>query len=141
MAALRMVRFAVTGAVSAGLFFSLTFALVRGGLPPFFSSLAGFVAAFGAGYALQHGWTFRACHSHRHAFPRYLSLQVVCSLLSGVIAHLAVSQFGLSALGMSVLTTLATSAVSLVGTLFWVFPNRAGARVELARNAPTESLF
>jgi putative flippase GtrA len=137
MAALhrRMARFVVTGTTCAGLFFFLTFALVRLGLAPFFSSLVAFIAAFVTGYALQQGWTFGARHSHQRSLPRYLLLQVVCSLFSGVVAHLSVHQFGLSALGMSVLTTLTTSALSVAGSLFWVFPNR------MAEVEPAKSLF
>jgi putative flippase GtrA len=118
-----LVRFALTGTAVAAVFFSLTVLFVHVGLPPFIASAASFVIAFGVGYTLQHGWTFRARHRHLFAFPRYLALQIVSCLVSAFVADAAVSRFGLSVIAMSAVTTCLAGAVSFLGSLLWVFPD------------------
>ena len=135
----RMVRFAVTGTASAGVFFSLSVVLVRAGSPPFLASLTAFAIAFFLGYALQHGWTFRARHRHLLSFPRYLVLQIFSCLVSALIADAAITRLGFSPFAMSALTTIVASAISFFGSLFWVFPDRH-SRLQMIAGTPTKKL-
>jgi putative flippase GtrA len=124
MTDLRLFRFIVVGVGAAALMFALTYALVLAGLPPFFGSTLAYAAAFVVAYSAQRGWTFGGRHDHSHAFPRYLVLQLCCALFSGVVSHVAVARFGMSALAMSALTAIVAGATSYVLSSLWVFPDR-----------------
>jgi putative flippase GtrA len=122
-----LVRFALAGIGAAGLFWAASFGLVRSGVSPFWSSLGAYALAFAAGYTLQHGWTFGARHAHRRSLPRYALLQIASALVSGLTADVAVNYFGLSAIAMATTTTILTSTLGVVGSLFWVFAERHAA--------------
>ena len=119
------VRFVVTGASAAALFFLLSYAGLRAGLPPFTGTLLAYGVTVVASYTAQQAWTFRGRSRHGEAFPRYLAVQVGCALLSAALARLLVVEAGLGALPVAILTTLASSAISYGLSRFWVF---AGAR-------------
>jgi putative flippase GtrA len=118
----RLVRFVVVGVAAAGMLFMLGWLLISAGLSPFAGSLIAYVATFLCAYAAQRGWTFGGLHSHAHALPRYFILQSGCAVFSGLVSHAAVAGFGLSPLAMSAVMTVAVSAVSYIGSLWWVFP-------------------
>lgn len=122
---LKPVRFVTVGVGAAVLLFVLSYLFVRWGMPPFVGSAAAYVIAFIVAYTAQRGWTFGAAHSHAQALPRYLTVQVGCALLSGIVAHVAVEMLGASAFVMSIMVTLAASAASYVLSSLWVFPDRA----------------
>ena len=119
-----LAKFIVSGgsAATALLIFSYTFAKL--GAPPFLASVGAYALAFAIGYSLQRGWTFGARHSHGDAFPRYLAAQAGFGLSSGLVSHVAVYDFGVSALQMAVATTLIVGALSFVVSRWWVFPAR-----------------
>ena len=117
-----LAKFIVSGGSAATVFLVLSYTFARLGAPPFLASVAAYALAFGIGYGLQRGWTFGARHSHGHAFPRYLAAQVGFGLFSGLVSHVAVSEFGVSALQMAVATTLIVGALSFVVSRWWVFP-------------------
>lgn len=120
----RLFRFLTVGVGAALLFFVLSWLLVSLGLSPFIGSVVAYAIAFVVAYSAQRGWTFGGQHDHVSAMPRYLALQLGCALFSGLVSHLAVTRFGLSALAMSALTTVAAGAVSYVMSSLWVFPTR-----------------
>ncbi|PWJ90462.1 putative flippase GtrA [Mesorhizobium loti] len=120
----RLFRFLTVGVGAALLFFVLSWLLVSLGLSPFIGSVVAYAIAVVVAYSAQRGWTFGGQHDHVSAMPRYLALQLGCALFSGLVSHLAVTRFGLSALAMSALTTVAAGAVSYVMSLLWVFPTR-----------------
>ncbi|MDX8432287.1 GtrA family protein [Mesorhizobium sp. M4B.F.Ca.ET.190.01.1.1] len=120
----RLFRFLVVGVGAALLLFVLSWLLVSLGLSPFVGSAAAYAIAFVVAYSAQRGWTFGGEHDHATALPRYLALQLGCAVFSGLVSHVAVAHFGLSPLGMSALTTVATSALSYVASSLWVFPAR-----------------
>ena len=122
-AANTLARFLVAGGGTAVLFLTLCYAFAKIGAPPFLSSLAAYAIAFGVGYRLQRGWTFRARHRHAHAFPRYFALQLGCGLFSGAVSHVSVANFGMSPLAMALATTLIVGAISFVLSRYWVFPH------------------
>jgi putative flippase GtrA len=124
MTELRLLRFIVVGLGAAALLFVLTYAFVSAGLPPFLGSTLAYALAFIVAYSAQRGWTFGGRHDHSHAFPRYLALQLCCALLSGVVSHVAVAQFGMSSLAMSAVTTVVAGAASYVLSSLWFFPDR-----------------
>jgi putative flippase GtrA len=120
----RLFRFLTVGVGAALLFFVLSWLLVSLGLSPFIGSVVAYAIAFVVAYSAQRGWTFGGQHDHISAMPRYLALQLGCALFSGLVSHLAVTRFGLSALAMSALTTVAAGAVSYILSSLWVFPTR-----------------
>jgi putative flippase GtrA len=120
----RLFRFLVVGVGAAALLFVLSFLLVSAGLPPFPASVIAYAVAFAVAYTAQRGWTFAGQHDHSRALPRYFVLQAGCALVSGMVSHVAVKQFGMSPLAMSALTTVAASAASYVVSSTWVFPDR-----------------
>jgi len=120
----RLARFVVVGVGAACLLFVMTFVLTSAGLPPFPGSVLAYAVAFAVAYTAQRGWTFGARHDHSHALPRYFALQAGCAVFSGIVSHVAVTRFGMSALAMSALTTVAASAASYILSLAWVFPDR-----------------
>ena len=119
----RLFRFLVVGVGGAALFFVLAFLFVSAGLPPFAGSLLAYAIAFVVAYTAQRNWTFDGRHEHGRALPRYLVLQAGCAIFSGVVSHVAVSDFGLSPFAMSALTTVTASTVSYVLSSLWVFPD------------------
>jgi putative flippase GtrA len=117
----RMSRFFLTTDSSRPrLFFSITFALLVG-VAPFLATLFAYAVSFAVGYCLQHGWTSGAHHPHRHSLPRYLTVQVGCCIACALTAH-AASLAGLPPLLLSLTTTLATSIISFIASMLWVFP-------------------
>ncbi|UVK42802.1 GtrA family protein [Mesorhizobium sp. AR07] len=117
----RLFRFLTVGVGAALLFFVLSWLLVSLGVSPFIGSVVAYAIAFVAAYSAQRGWTFGGQHDHARVLPRYLVLQLGCALFSGLVSHVAVARFGMSALAMSALATVATSAVSYVLSSLWVF--------------------
>ena len=124
LARTRLFRFLTVGVGVTLLFFVLSWLLVSLGASPFIGSVVAYAIAFVIAYSAQRGWTFGGQHDHASAMPRYLALQLGCALFSGMVSHLAVTRFGMSALAMSALTAVAASAVSYVLSSLWVFPAR-----------------
>jgi len=121
---MRLFRFLTVGVGATLLFFVLSWLLVSFGVSPFIGSAVAYAIAFVVAYSAQHGWTFGGQHDHASVMPRYLSLQLGCALFSGLVSHVAVTRFGMSALAMSALTAVAASVVSYVLSSLWVFPAR-----------------
>ena len=120
----RLFRFLTVGVGAALLLFVLSWLLVSLGFSPFIGSVVAYAITFLVAYSAQRGWTFGGQHDHASAMPRYLALQLGCALFSGMVSHLAVTRFGMSALAMSALMTVAASTVSYILSSLWVFPAR-----------------
>lgn len=120
----RLLRFVTVGVGGALLFFGLSWLLVSRGLSPFTGSAVAYATAFVVAYSAHRSWTFEGRHDHAQALPRYFVLQLGCALFSGVVAHVAVSRFGMSPLTMSMFTTVAASAASYFLSSLWVFASR-----------------
>jgi putative flippase GtrA len=126
----RLGRFAIVGGVSSALFLLLSYALPVAGLPAFIASLVAYAVSLAVAYVGQRVWTFGARHTHRHALPRYLTLQLACALATALLAEVLIVGFGLSPLAMSIATTIFAAVVSYAGTWFWVFPDSHGIPTE-----------
>lgn len=118
-------RFVAVGVGATLLLLLLTWLLFAAGLPPFAGGTIAYAAAFAVAYAAQRGWSFGGRHAHRHALPRYFTAQAVAALTSGLSAQIAVSGLGWGHEAAAGLATVAASAVSMLLSLFWVFPARA----------------
>jgi putative flippase GtrA len=121
-------RFVIVGVGAAALLFCLSWLFVAAGMPAFAGSMLAYAIAFVAAYSAQRNWTFGGGHGHGHALPRYFVLQAGCAILSGAVAHLAVTGLHASPLIMSALTVAGASAASYVGSILWVFPEARRAR-------------
>lgn len=119
----QMLRFVCVGVGVAAFFMFLTYALVSGGAPPFWSSVSAYVICFVVAYLLQRFWTFEAKHPHREALPKYLALQVACAVLSGLVPQVAIDHFGATHLVAAGLAALTAGVLSYVGSTIFVFSN------------------
>jgi len=119
-----MWRFVCVGLGVAVLFMVLTYALVSHGVAPFWASVSAYVICFVVAYLLQRFWTFEAKHTHREALPRYLTLQVACAVLSGLVPQVAIDHFGATHLVPAGLAAFTAGVLSYVGSTLFVFPNR-----------------
>jgi len=119
------VRFALVGVGAAALMFALSYLFVSVGMRPFLGATVAYAIAFVFAYMTQRAWTFGARHRHGHAFPRYCAIQVVCALLSGVLAHLLVAYLSTPPLIMSAVTTVAASVASYFLSSRWAFAEAA----------------
>ena len=119
----QMSRFLCVGVGVAVFFMFLTYALVSGGVPPFWASVSAYVICFVMAYILQRFWTFEAKHRHREALPKYFALQAGCAVLSGFVPQVAIDRFGATHLVAAGLAALTASFLSYVGSTLFVFPN------------------
>lgn len=122
---LRPVRFVAVGVGAAALFFLLSYLLVSVGMAPFAGTVVAYAVAFAAAYTAQRTWTFGARHGHGHAFPRYFIIQVVCALMSGIVAQLLVTYLQMPPLAMSAVTAAAASVASYFLSSRWAFAEAA----------------
>jgi len=120
----RVLRFFVVGVGAVLLMFALSYLLVSAGLAPFSGSVIAYALVFLVAYSAQRSWTFGGEHAHSSALPRYFVLQAGCAAVSGTVAHVAVTGFGLSPAAMSMLTAFAAGAASYVVSSVWVFPQQ-----------------
>lgn len=119
---LRLFRFMTVGIGAALVFFVLSYLLRRHGTPAFIASTSAYAIAFAMAYSAQHGWTFAGKHNHSRAFPRYLVAQLVCGLVSGVVAHVTADTLQTSPFVMSLAAMITAGATSYVLSSLWVFP-------------------
>jgi putative flippase GtrA len=134
----QMLRFVCVGVGVAALFMLLTYALVSGGAPPFWASVLAYVICFVLAYLLQRFWTFEAKHPHREALPRYLALQGVCAVFSGLVPQAAVDHFGATHLVAAGLAAFTAGVLSYVGSTLFVFPMRAARRRDTVPQGPDD---
>ena len=120
-------RFVLVGIAAAGLLFAATYLLLRLGLQPFAAGLMAYIFAFAVAYALHQVWTFAGRASHRHALPRYLSIQAASALFSAGTAQIATSS-GLNALPVAAATALVASGASYLLSSRWAFAGASGDR-------------
>ncbi len=117
----KITRFVIVGVGAAVLLFVLTYVFALLGAPPFAGSVAAYAIAFAVAYTAQRNWTFKSTTSHRRTLPRYFAVQAGCALTAGAVAHGSVHLLGASPLVMSIITTLAASAISFVLSSLWAF--------------------
>lgn len=119
----KTIRLVIVGLSAALLFFALNLLFLSLGGQPFVSSVVAYAIAFVFAYMAQHSWTFGGLQPHGRSFPRYLAVQVICALLSGLVAQIA-ARSGLAAALTSAMATVVGSAASFLLVRFWVFaPN------------------
>ncbi len=116
----RLIRFAVSGGLSAVVFFLAALALASAGLRPGWAALAAYATAFCVGYGLQRNWTFGAASRHRVALPRYLALQAACAGATALLSEWITSAGAHPLLALVVVTGFAGLA-SFFASSRWVF--------------------
>jgi putative flippase GtrA len=116
-------RFVISGIGTAALFLLLSYSFMLAGMSPFWGTLLAYALAFLAGYTAQRNWTFGSRHSHAHSLPRYLILQAICGMSSGLFAKTAAHLFGFSPFALSVITTGVVGLISFIVSSLWVFPD------------------
>lgn len=71
----RLLRYGISGGVSAATHFSVGYALAEGlHLWPVLASTIGFAASIVVSYSLQHAWVFRSAAGHTVAGPKFLAV-------------------------------------------------------------------
>lgn len=117
----RSVRFLIVGGGAAALMFALTYLFRQSGMPSFAGSIAAYAIVFAIAYSAQRSWTFGGTHSHRHALPRYLAVQLGCAVISGLVGHVCTAILAAPPFLMSVAVTVTAGAGSYLLSSHWVF--------------------
>ena len=84
----RLVRYGISGGLSAGTHFGVGLLLASGGVRPVVASTVGFVASIAVSYGLQHGWVFRSSAAHAVAGSRFLTVTAIAFALNTAILTL-----------------------------------------------------
>ena len=83
-------RFIITGLLSASSYFVLSYCAQKIlAWSPFIASNTAYMIAFCGSCMLQKNWTFNSSLPHRRTLARYGILQVSCSLLTALVAHIS----------------------------------------------------
>lgn len=90
----RLVRYAVSGGLSAITHFGVGLACSSAGLPAVPASSAGFVASVVVSYVLQHTWVFRSSAGHGVAGPRFLTVTAAAFTVNVVVLWVGTSLLG-----------------------------------------------
>ena len=85
---MRLLRYAVSGGLSAATHFGLGYALTVAGARPVMASTAGFAASILVSYSLQHAWVFRSAAAHAVAGSRFLTVTAVAFALNTTVLWL-----------------------------------------------------
>lgn len=118
----KLLRFLTIGILSAGVYCGLSyFAQKMLGWAPFIASNAAYILAFLGSYLLQRNWTFKSSLPHRHTLSRYALLQICCSVLTGIVAQLAVQLTPSSLLLAVACATICAGSLSYVLSKTWIF--------------------
>ena len=78
----RLVRYGISGGLSAATHFGVGYALARAGVRPVVASAAGFGVSILVSYVLQHGWVFRSSAGHVAAGSRFLTVTAAAFALN-----------------------------------------------------------
>jgi putative flippase GtrA len=82
----RLIRYAVTGGLSAATHLGVLVALVEGaGWRPVWASTVGFVASIAVSYMLQRAWVFESSTPITRSFPRFIVVALVALGLNTLI--------------------------------------------------------
>lgn len=114
-------RFIAAGVFGMVLFFVLAYVAASAGIAPFAASAGAYAVCFVTIYLVHRNWTFARDVPHGRALPRYLAVQLLCALASGLLAHGLVYIFGFQPFAMSAMTAIAASAFSYFATSLWAF--------------------
>lgn len=79
-----LIRFVITGGLSAGVY-ALCLYLLAQRVSPLVASVPAYIVAIFANYALQRCWTFKSTRRHRSAIPRHVTTH-----LGGICLNMAV---------------------------------------------------
>jgi len=83
-------------------------------------------------YLLHRRFSFRSEAPHRHALPRYLSVQLSALLLASAFSYVAYHLFDLPTVAASIVVTGLTSCVSFGVLRVWAFTHPAAVAAEAA---------
>ncbi|MBY0563986.1 MAG: GtrA family protein [Hyphomonadaceae bacterium] len=82
----QLVRFVAVGAVATAVHYAILIALVElAGMPPVFSTTAGYAAGTVVSYVLNRRFTFKSNAPHHASFPKFVALNAIGMLLNGAI--------------------------------------------------------
>lgn len=118
----KLLRFFTTGILSAGAYCVLSYLAQKMlGWTPFTASNAAYMLAFCGSYLLQRNWTFKSALPHLHTLSRYALLQISCSLLTGIVAHLAIQWTPTNLFLAVACATIFAGILSYVLSYIWIF--------------------
>ena len=123
-----------SGAVAFVLLSTLTVS-VGSGMPHWIMSTLCYAVLIGPVYLLHRRFSFRSEAPHRHALPRYVSVQVGALVLASLFSYVAYHVMALPTFWASVMVTGLTSGVSFMVLKFWAFTHPVPAPVGAAANA------
>lgn len=116
------VRFLIVGGMAAlGYIVVATVLETLAAFPAWAASVLGYASMIGPAYMGHRLFAFRATTEHKQSFPRYLSVQILCLVLSGVFAGLLSGMTALYPAIIYVAVAAILAVVSFVLTRLWVF--------------------
>lgn len=116
----QLVRFVAVGGGAAALFFLLALAFDLTGIARGPGNVLAYFIAFVVAYSAQQRWTFGGTTPHRQALPRYITVQLICAGLTGLLGHIAEAK-SLDSVIAAALATIAASAASFILSSRWAF--------------------
>lgn len=111
----------VGGAAAVGYIAVATVLETLGGFSPWAASVLGYASMIGPAYLGHRMFAFRATTAHAQSFPRYLSVQILCLVLSGVLASAVNAVIALPPIVVYFLVAGVLAVISFVLTRLWVF--------------------
>jgi|GEM_PF-4806992 len=115
-------RFIFTGLLSASTYFALSYCAQKLlAWSPFSASNTAYMIAFCGSYTLQKNWTFNSSLPHRRTLVRYSILQVSCSLLTGLVAHISLKTAPNQLFLAVACATVFAGILSYVLSNIWIF--------------------
>lgn len=116
------VRFIIVGGMATlGYIVVATVLETLAAFPPWAASVIAYASMIGPAYMGHRLFAFRATTGHTQSFPRYLSVQILCLVLSGVLASAIGGVIALHPVVLYVVVAAILAVISFVLTRLWVF--------------------
>jgi putative flippase GtrA len=116
------VRFVIVGGTAAAGYIAVATVLeTLAAFPHWAASMLAYASMIGPAYMGHRLFAFRATTEHAQSFPRYLSVQLLCLVLSGVFASIIGGMIALNPIVLYFVVAAILAVISFVLTRLWVF--------------------
>jgi putative flippase GtrA len=116
-----LIRYAVSGGLSALTHFSVGLAATRLGLAAVPASTAGFAASIAVSYLLQRAWVFRSGTSHTVTGPRFLTVTAAAFGLNTAVLWIGAELLGVPYAVVQAITIVLIPGLNYVLNSRWTF--------------------
>jgi putative flippase GtrA len=116
-----LIRYAVSGGLSALTHFSVGLAATRLGLAAVPASTAGFAASIAVSYLLQRAWVFRSGTSHTVTGPRFLAVTAAAFGLNTAVLWIGAELLGVPYAVVQAIAIVLIPGLNYVLNSRWTF--------------------